>query len=370
MLVLAALLFGCAASYDDPYFVHSVYRPADASDVQRPVYFVTDRRAEAPVPPGFGFKRSVVASCGLAQVNIPRARLRTIDPAVFATENISAREKLTCGGDQSDIAAQIADAARKANCNRVLVFVHGFDTGFETSVLRAGQLAIDTQWNCVVANFSWSSSGDRLKYAEDSARAKAAEPLFGDFLRALAAKGLTPEIVAHSMGTKLVLETLGQPGAHADQVVFASPDIGIGDDNDEFSALAQRATPNFNRLTVYASRQDAVLAISQDLNNGAARLGHTPSVTAPAKVNIIDASDVPGDYTGHNYYGLAYEIVADIALTLNDVPEEARLQTRSGAEPTLLPGEDGGPNRLNVAEDRRPDIFRRFLRWVASNIPI
>jgi esterase/lipase superfamily enzyme len=193
--------------------------------------------------------------------------------------------------------------------------------------------------------------------------------MFGELLRALSDVGLKTNIVAHSMGTKLVLEALAKHAGHADQVVFAAPDIGIAQDNDEFATLTRAAMPDFHRLTIYASREDAVLAISQRLNGGMPRLGREPLSAwrdAVPNVDVIDASNVAGDYTGHNYYGLSYEIIADMALALDGVPAQARLEPRAAAEPTLLPGEDGLPYRLNVADNREPSSTVRLLRWLAS----
>ncbi|HEY5338498.1 MAG TPA: alpha/beta hydrolase, partial [Rhizomicrobium sp.] len=197
----------------------------------------------------------------------------------------------------------------------------------------------------------------------------AAEPLFGGLLRALSDAGIKTQIVAHSMGTRLALEALGQNGARADQVVLTAADIGIAQDDDQFLTLTRAAASHFTRLTVYASRGDAVLAISKRFNNGVPRLGREPLAAYRAdapKVDVIDVSNVPGDYTGHNYYGLSYEIIADMALTLDGVPAPARLKPRGIAAPTLLPGDDGLPYRLNVADDRTPGFFTRLLRWVVT----
>jgi esterase/lipase superfamily enzyme len=359
----AVLLSGCA-TYDDPYYVHSVYRPAVAADADVDVFYLTDRHYDASVPGGFAYSREGAASCGTVHADIPPARLPG-GKAIFAEETSLTPQ--SCGVSERELAAAIAREARRKNCDSVLVWVHGFDTGFRSAVLRAAQLGLDTQWRCPVVAFSWTSSGDRTRYDADLANARAAEPLLADFLRALKDTGLTPDIVAHSMGTKLVLETLAQNTARADQVVFAAPDIGIARDNDEFAALTRAAVPNFHHLTVYASHEDAVLAISRHLNNGVPRAGRDPRAAyrdAVPNMDVIDASDAAGDYTGHNYYGLAYEIIADMALALDGVPAQTRLQPRTGAEPTLLPGKDGLPYRLNVADNRTPDFATRALRWL------
>jgi esterase/lipase superfamily enzyme len=361
----AAMLCGCA-DYDDPYYVHSVYRPAAAADADVSVFYLTDRHYDARLPGGFTFTRDGTTSCGTVQADVPPARLPG-GAAIFATMRNPVPQ--SCGAGQRELAAAIARDARQKNCASVMVWVHGFDTGFQSAVLRGAQLSLDMQWRCPVVAFSWTSSGDRTQYDADLARARDAEPTFDELLRALSGAGLNVNIVAHSMGTKLTLETLAQNTAHADQVIFAAPDIGIARDNDEFATLARAAAPRFHHLTIYTSHEDAVLAISKRLNGGVPRLGRDPVVAwrdAIPNVDVIDASDVAGDYTGHNYYGLSYEVIADMALVLGGVPAEARLQSRAGAKPTLLPGNDGLPYRLNVADNREPSSTVRLLRWLAS----
>jgi esterase/lipase superfamily enzyme len=363
VLAGCVLLCGCA-SYDDPYYVHSVYRPAVAADAHVSVFYLTDRHYDPDFPGGFTYQREGTAACGTVVADIPPARLPG-GAAVFASEVSLAPQ--SCGVGERELAAAMARDAKQKNCTSVLIWVHGFDTGFKSAVLRAAQLGLDTEWRCPIAAFGWTSSGDRTQYDADLERARDAEPMFGEFLRALSDAGLKTDVVAHSMGTRLVLEALAQHSAHADQVIFAAPDIGIAQDNDEFANLARAATPDFHRLTIYASREDAVLAISKRLNGGVPRLGRHPLEAwrdAVPNVDVIDASDVAGDYTGHNYYGLSYEIIADMALALDGVPAEARLKPRAGADPTLLPGEDGLPYRLNVADNRTPDAMTRFLRWL------
>ncbi len=369
-IALAAALCGCA-SYDDPYYVHSVWRPADASSANADVFYLTDRHNDPNFPGGFDYQRGGAASCGVVHAVVPPAKLSG-DPEIFAKE--TGREPFSCGPAQDELASAIARSVRQNNCDSVLVFVHGFDTGFETAVLRAAQLGSDAQWRCAVAAFSWSSSGQRDLYQEDLERSAAAEPLFAEFLRALAAAGLRTEIVAHSMGTRLVLDALASPDNSgsamlADQVIFAAADIGTAEDSHAFSALARIAAPRFHRLTLYSSREDAALAIARRLNHGSARLGRDPGVAlqdGAQNIDVIDASDAPGDLMGHNYFGLSHEMLADMSLVLADVPAKARLEPRAHETPTLLPGEDGLSYRLNVSPDRAPDWLTRFIRWLVT----
>jgi esterase/lipase superfamily enzyme len=242
--------------------------------------------------------------------------------------------------------------------------VHGFNTGFETAILRAAQLGDDTQWPCMVTAFSWNSAGKRTEYASDRANAAAAEPLFADFLRALNSERLQTSIVAHSMGTQLVLETLarGGDGVVADKVIFAAPDIGTAD----FSKLVHVVRPRFTHLTIYTSDEDVVLAISPRLNHGAPRLGRDANnVRDVQNLDVIDASDAPAGLMGHGYYGLSYEMLADMSLALAGETAERRAAPR-GSQPPTLERRDDGSYKLAVSWKRAPTVLTRALRWFIS----
>ncbi|MBS0273967.1 MAG: alpha/beta hydrolase [Proteobacteria bacterium] len=360
---LGVLLCGCS-SYDNPYYVHSVWRPADASDSRADVYFLTDRKPNPNwLPDKFDRVRGD-ASCGVIQAALPPAR-RPGGEARFAHE--TGRAAIACGKDLDAFTARIAAAAHARQCNSVLIYVHGFNTGFETAILRAAQLGNDTQWACAIAAFSWNSAGrrDSRSYDADRAAAAAAEPLFAEFLRALHAKGVRANIIAHSMGTRLVLDAMVHDrGADADEVIFAAPDIGA----NTFSKLVDSAWLHFRRLTIYVSSDDVALAVSPRLNHGAARLGRVPGdVRGIHSIDVIDASDAPADILGHGYYGLSYEMLADMRLALAGLTAEQRLAPYQSQPPTLERADDG-TYKLAVRWQRAPDIFTRFLRWLAASI--
>jgi esterase/lipase superfamily enzyme len=367
VILFSASLSGCVTPYNDAYYVHSVWR--GAANAPWDVFYITDRNRDRNMPGGFGYARGNGIGCGVMHTGVPPAKLPNGHEAFAKNEGTNA---LACGADGADIAAAIAKAARAKNCNSVLIYIHGFDTGFETAVLRAAQIAGDTQWHCVAAAFSWSSSGKRDTYDEDNARVDAAAPIFASLLSVLAKTGLRTNIMAHSIGSKLTLKALGSThGTVADSAIFAAPDIGVAKDHDEFAALDRDASQHFQHLTIYASREDVALGISRRLNNGVPRLGRDPRAAFREKAertDVIDASDAPGDVWGHNYFNFSYEMLADMALALADIPAQERLHPRAGAEPTLLPGDDGLPYRLNVSSSRGPDIFTRFLRWLVSAI--
>jgi len=354
---LIALLAGCAG-YDDPYFVHSVWRPAEATAANADVFFVTDRVKNPKHPQGFEYRRGDIASCGVVHASIPPARLPN-GPEIFAHE--TGRNAIGCGARQFSIARAVAVSAHAKNCRDVLVFIHGFDTGFESAVLRAGQLGEDTQWRCAVLAFSWSSAGKRTRYDADAGNAALAAPLLADLLNALKGQGLRVDIVTHSMGARVALGAITQAdGLVAGEVVFAAPDIGV----EGFTAVLPMTMQHIGRLTIYASDDDAALALSRRFNRGAARVGRDPGANYDnANVDVIDASDAHADASGHEYYGLSYEVLADVSLVLAGVPAEDRLQPRGAAAPTLIRDTS---YRLNVADNRKPGVLTRALRWLIS----
>jgi esterase/lipase superfamily enzyme len=289
------------------------------------------------------------------------------------------------------IANMITTAATQKNCRAVLIFVHGFNTLFDGAALRAAQLADDTQFPCVAAMFSWSSEGEVNRYAADIEHSAYAVPALEAFLRALAKSGLRVEIVAHSIGTRLTLSALASlavhddppPGSFIDQLVLAAADVGADPVNNDFVHLVADARPFAHRITVYASSGDAVLAVSAVAHGNVARAGRRPnadralSSAGEHAVDVIDATEAPAELLGHSYFGLSYEAVSDIALTLQDAPVTARL-AQSGAWPATLvcrwhDGEPCDPARpryvLNVSDARRPDWITRLLRKLIPIIP-
>ncbi len=81
----------------------------------------------------------------------------------------------------------------------MLVIVHGYNTTFRSALLRAGQIAADTQWPCAALLFSWSSEGKFDRYVADIERSGYAVPMLIAVLRALDEAGLRIDVFAESM---------------------------------------------------------------------------------------------------------------------------------------------------------------------------
>ncbi len=391
-LGLTLLLGGCVG--DQAAYVHSVWRPVDAAPAVRDVWFVTDRERDV-LWGGFGKHWSDTASCGVRRATIPRANLANEPIANGTIARLPERPDFACAdsdGAMGAIARAMSDAATTRNCRSVLLYVHGFNTLFDGAALRAGQLAEDTRYGCIAAVFSWSSEGEVGRYAADIEHSAYAVPLLEAFLRALSKDGLRVDIVAHSIGSRVTLSALSAhahdnppPGVLVDQLILAAPDVGADPVNNDFAHLLKDAMPFVRRVTVYASTADAVLAVSAIAHGDVPRAGRRPVSDSKLEtpdasdhiVDVVDATEAPAELLGHSYFGLSYEAVSDIALTLKDVPIRARLGPNGVWPATLLcQARDGGvcdPARrryvLAISDQRKPDWVTRFIRKLVPALP-
>ena len=195
-------------------------------------------------------------------------------------------------------------------CDRVLLYVHGYNTTFRSALLRAGQLAHDAEWPCAAAAFSWGSEGQFDRYVADIERSSYAVPLLMGVLKGLKARHVTPNIVAHSMGNRVTLSALsGLSGScdpdHPviDELILAAPDVGAEQYNDDFGTLLSRALRCVHRVTIYASRNDMVLMLSDSLHGGIPRAGLEPQSDVRyardnRNVDVIDDADAPAIRSG------------------------------------------------------------------------
>ncbi|HUO89090.1 MAG TPA: alpha/beta hydrolase [Rhizomicrobium sp.] len=369
-LACAVLLTGCTLSeslrHDD---IRSVWAPANNATAHPTVIFATDREPDGSAS-GYGLHWSATTHCGRSRLSIPAAFRWGAKPD---WPNVEAPSPIVCDGsaDMGGFAAAVATAAK--GCGRVLLFVHGYNTTFRTALLRAGQIATDTQWRCAAALFSWSSEAKFDRYAADIERSGYAVPELIDTLRALAATGLKVEILAHSMGVRPTLSAIAALCGHhvapvADQLILAAPDVSAEHDNDDFAHFLKGGAPCVKRTTIYASDNDLILAASEGVHGGVPRAGRVPlrdlQYAADGHVDVVDASAARGDPLGHAYFLFSFEMMDDLMWTLAGLPIAARADPAAPGGPTLRCAGAcaDGHYVLKVADSRGPDFKTRLLR--------
>ncbi len=218
----------------------------------------------------------------------------------------------------SDFAARAKGMMERASKKEVLLFVHGYHVGFEDAVSRTAQIAYDLHFEGLATLYSWPSEGSSPKYTIDEANVAWSRPRFAQFLTMLRDRlgAETVHILAHSMGSRLVAETMASFAPPADphaasfrQLVFAAPDI----DAATFKDLAAAFHEKVERVTLYASSKDWALRASKLIHKypraGESGLFELLILNA---VDTIDATKVDTSLLGHSYYGDHRSILADM----------------------------------------------------------
>ena len=216
------------------------------------------------------------------------------------------------------------------------IYVHGYNTTFESAARQAGQLAfdleIDRELGGVPMLYTWPSRGTYKGYGADYDRSRAAARAFNQFLDLVKQRaGLSRiHIVAHSMGNRLVANALldrwseGRKDKFLEQLVMAAPDVSAEDFRDQFvTTLPQLA----KRVTLYVSDNDKALRGSTGLRDGIPRAGLLEGglmeVTEPG-FEVVDATPLPADFLDHSYYSTNRSMLADIYCLLGGSAPSAR----------------------------------------------
>lgn len=187
----------------------------------------------------------------------------------------------------------------KRTGGRALVFVHGYRTPFDNSVYRAGQIVHDSGYRGTPVLFSWASTGRTVDYIYDNNSATIARDGLEETLRTLRAAGATRiDIVAHSMGNWLTMETLrqialsGERGIHASlgDIILASPDIDV----DVFKSQLRRIGKIDRPIFVIVSRDDRALLASSIIAGNRPRVGDYggDADLASLGITVIDISGI------------------------------------------------------------------------------
>jgi esterase/lipase superfamily enzyme len=210
----------------------------------------------------------------------------------------------------------ISSALQKSPNAEILVFIHGYNIGFEATVRRTAQIAYDLHLPMIPIAYSWPSKNRTLAYLEDEDTAEWSAYHLRDFLDELSANTGAAKIhlVAHSMGARILTSALkeiaasehgGASGPRFGQLVLAAPDLS----SDTLVEFAKRATGLSSRFTVYASEKDDALLLSHLLHSSW-RAGQVAGLVVPG-VDTIDATSVSTDLIGHNYFGANNSIITD-----------------------------------------------------------
>ncbi|MBD2253325.1 alpha/beta hydrolase [Nostoc parmelioides] len=292
-----------------------------------PVYFATPRHYDSSKSLDQQFtevRGDGSLNYGVAEVSIPPdRRMGSINqPPFWRSEDIDrdmtiySLTKLS----QSEFSAQANKAFSGGQQREGMVFVHGYNVTFKTALLRTGQLAYDLAFKGLPLLFSWTSTGHFMGYSADEENVRWSQQLrhFESFLEFCfnELKLDTIHLVAHSMGNRILTQTLTQiinvqTKGKLGQVVFAAPDVDAG----TFKHLAASFPSNAARYTLYTSKHDLAVRLSEFLHGSYPRAGKFKDendVVIVNPVETLDASNRRNDFVGHSYFSDNKSIVSDI----------------------------------------------------------
>ncbi|MBR0795660.1 PQQ-dependent dehydrogenase, methanol/ethanol family [Bradyrhizobium jicamae] len=214
---------------------------------------------------------------------------------------------------------QFVEALRtRTESDAMLLFVHGYNTSFERAIFKAAQMAYDANFKGHVLVFSWPSADALADYDYDQVAADTSKnDLLKVFQLLKEVSGKKLYIVAHSLGNRVVLDTLELAAAkNADlkisELVMAAPDVDYiryGDATRAIKALARN-------MTMYASSADWALTVS-GFKARAIRAGYIDSGKEPNLYSGVDTIDVTA--VGEDMLKINHDTQSTSRMVLEDI---------------------------------------------------
>ncbi|MBA2126879.1 hypothetical protein DLM45_11710 [Hyphomicrobium methylovorum] len=294
-----------------------------------PVFYGTDRAVEAdPKRLQFGSERGHKLQLGRALVTVPLIhkvphierpwvieipyfKVKVYEEAEDPAKHFTLQEIASLTEEQ--MLALVKERLAKATAykDHAFVFVHGFNTSFDSALYRTAQIAYDLKFDGAPFLYSWPSGGKVASYTYDRGSVEQAEPSLAEFLKLVIQKSGAKSIslIAHSMGNELLLRVLERlrpevpKGVVISQVILAAPDV----DRDKFNIIAREITSFAKGVTLYAASNDRALGYSARFWGGVPRAGDVPKsgpLIIPG-VDTIDVTAVSTDALGLNHSGYA-----------------------------------------------------------------
>lgn len=235
---------------------------------------------------------------------------------------------------------------------RVLIFVHGFNTRFDSAVFRFAQIVHDTHADIAPVLFSWPSRGQVFDYVYDRESTNYSRDDLAYVMRTAARSPYVSEVVvmAHSMGAWLTVESLrqlalqdGRVPAKISNVILASPDLDL----DVFRRQVMEMGKDRPRITIFVSRTDKALEVSRFIAGGVTRVGAV-DLTQPenlAQLEVaqgivaVDLSALQnGDALNHSKFATSPDVVQLLGDRLRAGQEIEGAQPTGGAEAAQMVG--------------------------------
>lgn len=305
-----------------------------------PVWFGTERLLRDPSDPtrGFSDEQGSRLLTGKVEVSLARGPYGEIggrgwfgaDRAKTIASSLKVLSPPDWHGDLHSGLAEWKEAHQDEA--QLLLFVHGFNVGFDEAARRAAQIHHDLNVPGITSFYSWASSNHLAGYWDDENRIEKTVPHLQTFLEDLLDQSGVKRfhLLAHSMGHRALLKVLHavsdsarqRTGKPFGQIFLCAPDVAAG----EFRAVAGSLPALAGRTTLYISRKDRALVTSSWVH-GDDRAGLYPEVTVAPGIDTVATEGVSGELLGlgHGYYAGSDAVLGDLSrLILEDQPPAMR----------------------------------------------
>lgn len=304
------------------------------------IYFATNRKPNKSKPTNFGkgFNRKSLGDVRFGRATVINGSLDKSSIQVMP----DTQEK------GSDVLFAELRKTMKISGTDSLIFIHGFNVTFKEALESAAKMGecyarlSENKYKPNIFVFSWPSDGMVTNYSNDRSDAEASGYAFARGIIKLAAflKDTSSEqlcnqkihLIAHSMGNYVLRYSLQQArkisggGALArifDNIILtaADEDSDAFEHDYKFSSLPDLA----QRITVYFNSGDLALKISDYTKGNPHRLGHdgpNKPHEIPAKVVLVDASEVVSGVAEHSYHQDNDTVAKDIISVLQGEASE------------------------------------------------
>ena len=294
----------------------------DAQILDLTIPFLTLRNRTTAADPGdmYGDERNGLSAgtCRVRELDLGSFAPLADQAPGFLREELLRLDQV----EQMESAAVLDLLEMTADGHGPVIYVHGYNIGFEKGCQRAALLNDNAQIGGRLLWFSWPSDGSLAYYTHEEADLYWSVPDLADTIIELHRRfgNDNVNVVGHSLGGRGVILALydvanRHPDIRLGEVVLLAPDMDF--------AIFERILPRISNLadsiTLYVSDSDRPLALSNRLH-GYPRLGEAGnSVAKLAGVEVIDVSDLPSsDPTGHLYHIYSEGVGADLNQLLNE----------------------------------------------------
>ncbi len=227
------------------------------------------------------------------------------------------------------------NAAKGAD--EVVVFIHGYNNNFAESLYRFAQISSDIDFTGTPVLYAWPATENSYEYLHDRDSTLFARDGLQTLLEQIARSGTKHlTLVAHSIGSNLLMETLRQMAIGGDKrvakiieaVILLSPDI----DQTVFQMQLTRLDPATRPIIIFSTEKDRALKIMSFLTGNERRLGQITHSDALAKhgVQVVNLSSfTDGDALNHSVALTSPSVLAII----KKIPAARALSKRNGGNP-------------------------------------